>query len=150
MKLVSVEFDSFVAAARVKNYAGDPNEPLNGKLVQVEWFDYESDFFECTLVDYKVPVNVLLCKTDELEPVNEFTKELLAVMPESCGPTEGIVSLRKMLLKARKDVPHEVLKSWTELQRAAAKAWALVASLPLRTDRPDPVVPPMPGVLTKF
>ncbi len=136
--------------ARVRNYAGDPSARFNGMLVQVDWFDFESDLFECFLVEDPMCPVALLCKADELFPVNDYTKALLDVMPISCGPPEKIVILRKLLLKAKKDVPHDVIAEWNADVQAAAYFWAMQSVIPLSTARPDPIIPPMPSELKPY
>jgi hypothetical protein len=110
--------------ARVKMYGGDPSSEWNGQIVQVDWFDYESDLFECVAYD-RLDGAPLLCKREELLPLNEYTKALLEVMPEACGPTEETIFARRALARAGKLVPVDVIEAWDHEQISAALHWAV-------------------------
>lgn len=152
---------SLCAVARIKDYGGDPASAYNGQLVLISGYDYATQFYsaESTIADPNELLEVgdsLLCTKHELEPLNAYTKAVLESIKEAFSPLPKHRMIHDQLIKVisynggPRDVPYYVIESWSDEVESRVMEWALAASQSHRTDRPDPVVPPMPPELEGF
>lgn len=122
--------------ARIQGYGTDPNEPLNGAVVEPGLYLESMGFFEVHLVDpidnpkrsYAVG-DTVLCKASELKPLNRLTYEFIedATTSEYVVYDDEVYDLRDRLAEVEIFVTAESVNTWTKDQRERVAAWARVA-----------------------
>lgn len=138
--------------ARIARYGGTHFSPFNDALVELGAYLKEHGYFEAHLItpvtdSKRHPVGeVVLCRLEELEPLNEYATAYIAAWTEQDVTmySEDVYDLRDDLDKLKIAITAEAVAAWTPAQRAKVRAYAGAALMKTGTAT---ALPPLPEEL---
>lgn len=140
------------ALAFVKDYGGKPECEYNGALVEI--CGVAAEYIDTTIVEgagHSIGRS-LLCRADELVPVNEYSKKVVESFTDFAPPVHApeVYDLWAQLNRIGISVHIDSVAGWSLEERARVKQYATTVEYQSKLDpgRARPPLPPKPEVLT--